>query len=210
MLVAEHLTISRLREALLEHVIRSLIVDLDAAVAIHGASVAWQNKSILIVGPTGSGKTNLAGWFVANGFEFLSDELLVLPRSAGITSSVRRPLLAKPGSEELLEIFKKIKASTILQAGPNIIINPPGNSAHSERQAGLVIFPHFSTGSGLEFEVVSPARTAMKLMECNLNSRNLTDLGLPVLKAFVSRVPALRLPMATSANSMRWQTNSSN
>jgi Glycosyl transferase family 2/LicD family len=191
-LIAENLTISLLREALLEHVVHSLIVDLNSAVAMHGACVAWRDKSILIVGPSGSGKTNLAGWFTANGFEFLSDELFVLPGS-GMTSTVRRPLLAKPGSEELVEIFKRSADKRILQAGPNIIIDPPRSLGQPMRQAGLLIFPNFTVGSSLAFEFVSPARAAMKLMECNLNSRNLADLGLPAVTKLASHVPALRL-----------------
>jgi len=59
------LGVAEVLDALLEDVVHSLIDGLDSAVALHAASVAWHGKSILLPGPTGVGKTSLAGWFIA-------------------------------------------------------------------------------------------------------------------------------------------------
>jgi LicD family/Glycosyl transferase family 2 len=191
--VGEGYGIPELLDVLLEEVVRSLIFELDTAVALHGASIAWQGKSVLIPGPTGAGKTSLTGWFAAMDFEFLSDELVILPGGGRTTLSFPRPLLAKPGAEELLALLKG--RARFVPTGANTLIgfDQPSPHGNQVRQAGLMIFPNFVAGSPLEFVSVSPAQSGMKLMQCNLNARNLDDHGLRSLTAFARNVPALDL-----------------
>jgi hypothetical protein len=191
----EDFSIPELLEVLLEEVVHSLIHELETAVAIHSASVAWQGSSVLIPGPTGAGKTSLTGWFAASGFEFLSDELVVLPGTGKTTLSFPRPLLAKPGAEELIALLMRTGRGQIVRTAANTVISldHPSPRGDQERQAGLIIFPNFVSGSKLELTFVSPALTGMKLMQCNLNARNLADHGLRTLTTFARNVPALSL-----------------
>lgn len=188
-------SLPELLDVLLEDVVHSLINELETAVAVHGASIAWQGKSVLIPGPTGAGKTSLAGWFAASDFEFLSDELVVLPGTGKTTLSFPRPLLAKPGAEELIARLMRTGRGRTVRTKANTVISLDNPSARGdqERQAGLIIFPNFVPGSERELKFVSPALTGMKLMECNLNARNLADHGLQTLTAFARDVPALTL-----------------
>lgn len=192
--VGESFSVPELLDLLLEEVVHSLIYKLETAVAVHGASVAWRDKSILIPGPTGAGKTSLTGWFAARDFEFLSDELVVLPGNGKATLSFSRPLLAKPGAEELIALLAHDGRGRATPTGTNTVISlDRSSSRQKQRQAGLIIFPNFVAGSELDFAVVSPALTGMKLMECNLNARNLADHGLRILTGFGRNVPALSL-----------------
>ena len=188
------LNTAELLDALLEDVVRSLIYDLKSAVALHAASMGWKGKSILIPGPTGAGKTSLAGWFAARNFEFLSDEVVVLPGTGRTTLSFPRPLLAKPGAEQLIGLLTSAGRGRAVPTAANtmICLDRPV-SADLKRQAGLIIFPQFVSGRDLEFASVSPAMTGLKLMQCNLNARNLADHGLATLTAFARNVPALAL-----------------
>src|SRR5664279_912894 len=133
------LNTAELLDALLEDVVRSLIYDLSSAVALHAASMGWNGKSILIPGPTGSGKTSLAGWFAARGFEFLSDELVVLTGTGRTTLSFPRPLLAKPGAEQLIGLLTRAGRGQAVQTATNtmICLDRP-ESADLKRQAGLI------------------------------------------------------------------------
>jgi hypothetical protein len=192
-LVGEGYGIPELLDVLLEEVVHSLIFELETAVALHGASVAWQGKSVLIPGPTGAGKTSLTGWLAARDFEFLSDELVILPGNSRTTLSFPRPLLAKPGSEELIALLAG--RARVVATGANTLIgfDRPSPGGNQQRQAGLILFPNFVAGSELEFTSVSPALAGMKLMQCNLNARNLADHGLRSLTALARNVPALTL-----------------
>ncbi len=193
-LVGDGYSIPELLDVVLEEVVHSLILELETAVALHSASIAWQGKTVLIAGPSGCGKTSLTGWFAARDFEFLSDELLILlPGNGQSTVSCAQPLLAKPGSDELVALLAG--RGKLIATGANTIIglDHPSQPAKQPRQAGLIIFPNFVAGSRLEFASNSPAQTGMKLMQCNLNARNLADHGLRPLTAFARNVPALSL-----------------
>jgi hypothetical protein len=190
-LVGDGYSIPELLDVLLEEVVHSLIFELKTAVALHGASIAWQGKSVLIPGPTGAGKTSLTGWFATRDFEFLSDELVVLPGGDQTTLSFPRPLLAKPGAEELIALLKD--RTRVVPTGANTLIGFDHPGGNQQRRAGLILFPDFVAGSELEFAFVSPAMAGMKLMQCNLNARNLVDHGLRSLTAFARNVPALTL-----------------
>jgi hypothetical protein len=191
----DDLSLTELFDALLEQVVHSLIDKLDSAVALHAASIGWGGKCILIPGPTGAGKTSLAGWFVANNFEFLTDELVVLPGTGSMTFSFPRPLLAKLEAEEPIAILARSGRSQTVRTAANVMVcrDSQSPSGEQQRHAGLIIFPHFVSGSELKIESVSPAMTGLKLMECNLNARNLADHGLRTLAAFARETPALTL-----------------
>jgi hypothetical protein len=192
-LVAGDLSAETLLDVLLEEVVRSLIVKLGTAVALHAASVGWGRKSVVIAGPTGSGKTSLTGFLVAKDFEFLSDELVLLTDGGRTTLSFPRPLLAKPGSDKLLALLAQTGRSRTLETGANTVIAlaAPSPAGNQERQAGLIIFPNFVAGSDLEIARVSPGLTGARLMECNLNARNFADHGLRNISAFARNVPAI-------------------
>jgi Glycosyl transferase family 2 len=189
------LSLAELTDVLLEDVVRSLIYDLDSAVALHAASVGWNDKSVLVAGPTGSGKTSLAGWLVANGFDFLSDELVVLPGTGRTTLSFPRPLLAKPGAEQFIELLTLDGRGQAIATGANtfIALQRPGSAGPSKRQAGLLIFPQFVTGSELALAPISPALVGLRLMQSNLNARNLPDHGMAILSALARNIPAVVL-----------------
>ena len=197
----DDLTLPELLDTLLDEVVHSLIDKLDSAVALHAASVGWGAASVLIAGQTGAGKTSLAGWLVAKGFEFLSDELVVVTDQRGTTASFPRPLLAKPGTQELIAILAQSgHPQTLATAGNTVIcLERPSAAAERSRQAGLIIFPHYVAGSELELTSSTPAMTGMRLMECNLNARNLAGHGFPTLSAFARNVPALILTYGTFA-----------
>jgi hypothetical protein len=182
-------------DVLLEEVVKSLVSDLTAGVALHAASVAWQHKSILIAGPTGVGKTSLTAWFAANGFELLSDEIVVLPHDDNKTISFPRPLLAKSGSDLVLETLARSGRNLFLPTATSTLIcrDQPLAAEELTREGGLLIFPRFVAGSAIDCAAVSPAMAGVKLMECNLNARNLSDHGLRTLTAFARRVPAIAL-----------------
>ncbi len=193
--VGEDYSAAELIEVLLDETVRCLIHDLDVAVALHSASVGWQDKSILIAGPSGSGKTSVAGWFVSKGFDFLSDEIVLLPGEQRTTISFPRSLLAKPGADELIALLADTGQGRAIPAGSNTLISlgPASVRGNQRRRAGLVIFPNFVAGGELGVESVTAAAAVAKLMGCNLNARNLADHGLRTTTTFCRNVPALAL-----------------
>ena len=178
---------------LIEEVSHSLIVDLASAVALHAGGVGWRGRSILLAGPSGAGKSSLVAWLVASGFDYLSDELVILTGGCG-TVAFPRPLLLKAGS------VAAIAASPIRERMRSIgsptrpmLIPIEGAGDQALRESSLVIFPQYMEGVDVSVTVLSAAQGGLRLMECNLNARNLPDHGFATVTQFARAVPAVAL-----------------
>jgi hypothetical protein len=80
------------------------------AYALHAACVARRGQAILISGPSGFGKTTLAVHLALQGFDFLSDDLVLLHRRTGRVQPVRRGVHLRPGSRALLDPGSRAQA----------------------------------------------------------------------------------------------------
>ncbi|WP_343064614.1 serine kinase [Limimaricola variabilis] len=54
--------------------------DIDAPLALHASCVAWQGRGLLIIGPSGSGKSALALALMALGCDLVADDQVLLSR----------------------------------------------------------------------------------------------------------------------------------
>lgn len=178
-------------EVALDQLVRGLITDVDDAVVLHAASVAWGDRAVLVAGPTGAGKTSIAGWLVSRGFGFLSDEVAVLDAERKV-STFPRPLLTKSADSPIIEALRTSVGADHAAIGPGAAISIPGSKAH-EFPVGLLVFPQFDVASSLRVSALSAGQVLLRLMECNLNARNLPDHGLGILKRVAAQVPAIRL-----------------
>ena len=174
----------------LDRIAYGLIVDLDDAVALHAASVGIGDSAVLIAGSTGSGKTSLAAWLVSRGFDFLSDEIAVA--ADGRVFTFPRPLLTKSRSDAVIELLKLHAGATATAAGPGAALSIPGSRPRTTTP-GLLVFPRFEPAAPLRLGPLSAGRALLRLMEANLNARNLPDHGLAVLRDMAAKVPALEI-----------------
>lgn len=176
----------------LEEVVRSLVYDLSTAVALHAASVGRAGSMVLLPGKSGTGKSTLAAWFVERGFDYLSDELAILDQNGTLTG-FRRPLIAKPGARDVVGAFGWVRAAATIHEGDNLTVLPPAGSPTKAIPCRLIIFPDFREGLEIAIAPLTPAQATMRLMECNLNARNLRDDGLAAVKALAVGTLAVQL-----------------
>jgi DNA polymerase III delta prime subunit len=80
------------------------------AFALHGACVARNGKGVLISGPSGFGKTTLAIHLALRGFQFLSDDLVLIDRRTGRLEPVRRGVHLRAGSRRMLDAASRARA----------------------------------------------------------------------------------------------------
>ena len=78
--------------ALLGEIGHSLIDNLSAGVALHAGAVSRQGLGIVIPGASGSGKSSLTAWFIDNGFDYLTDEIVVFGSDVPHFTAFGRPL----------------------------------------------------------------------------------------------------------------------
>lgn len=185
---------SDLASFLMDVVIRALITDQSRGVALHAGAVARNGRVVLVAGASGSGKSSLICWLVENGFEYLTDEIVLLEPDDASVVGMPRAVVVKPGSAELIREMQAFRDARTALGGTHVMIEPPVSSAsNGPMPVALIIFPEFSLGEGLSLAGPSAAECGLKLVECNLNARNFRDGGFAALTKLARKAPALSL-----------------
>ena len=184
------LSLSEILVSLMEEVTKALITRLDAGVALHAAAVGYKGLGILMPGATGSGKSSLAAWLLAGGFDYLTDEIAILT-GAGTIVGFPRALVIKPGAAESVQTLPGFDESNSVRCGSHLLMLPPEAKIEIEaREVGLIVIPSYQPGTEARIEPLSPGEAALRLVACNLNARNLKDGGFELIAALTRRVPA--------------------
>jgi hypothetical protein len=182
-------------DLLQDEVVRALVVDMTGAVVLHAGAVSLNGRAIVLAGPTGSGKSSLAAWFVANGFRYLSDEVVALVEGGTDVVGFPRAMVVKGEAAGKVEAFIGCGAAGIIRTAASTMIRPMPEriAGRSPQPCGLIIFPKFEPGAPLRIAPVSAAQTGLRLMGCNLNARNLRGEGFAEIGALARTAPAFVL-----------------
>ena len=188
------LTRGDLASFLMDVVIRGLISDQKHGVALHAGAVARNGQVILVAGSSGSGKSSLICWLVDNGFDYLTDEIVLLEPGEPKVTGLLRALVVKPGSAEHIREMRAFRDAGTVAGGTHLMLEPPSSTSSREPMpVALVVFPDFARGEALSMSGLSAAACGLKLVECNLNARNFRDGGFAAITRLARRAPALRL-----------------
>lgn len=192
----ERLPLEHLASRLMDGVVRALIHDLSSSVALHAGAVTRDGNCIIVPGQTGAGKSSLVAWLIDNGFEYLSDEIVVLGGERLEIEGLRRALVIKSGAAEHVARLATFQELQPIASGDSSLYAPPANKKSSSDRlpvCNLIVLPRFVSGSDLRIETMTPAKAGLRLMECNLNARNLQDGGLQAIGALARSAPAISL-----------------
>jgi hypothetical protein len=145
------LTRGELLDLLQDQVSQALITDMTSAVVLHAGVVSVNDRAILLAGPTGSGKTSLAAWFVANGFKYVSDDVVAIVEAGSSAIGFPRAMVVKADAAGRTEaLLASAGASTIRTSTSTMIGLPPDRvAAGSPLPCGLIIFPKYEAGAAL-------------------------------------------------------------
>jgi hypothetical protein len=168
----------------------------------HAGGLTWQGKGIILPGKMGAGKTTLTTWLVAQGLDYLTDELVFVPHGADTIQTLTRPLNVKKPSWVALQTVPscdlEAQAARILSTPRSDLIPPDllGPVQLSEPPLGLILFPQYLPGSEFALQPLSKAQAGLALMECLINARNLPDHGLSEIARLAQVAPAYKLTYA--------------
>ena len=162
---------------------------------LHAAAVSHQGASLLIPANSGAGKSSLTTWLVAQGFDYITDELILIDQELRI-DGLGRPIQIKANGIEaisaLVDDVRNIQTGKIANAIP--ISSLKGDFAGAESYSpGLFIFPQYRKSSEYVFEQLSSAEAGMKLMANHVNARNLEGHGFRTMMKMIRSTPAYRL-----------------
>lgn len=161
---------------------------------LHAASVAKGPAALVVPANSGAGKSTFTTWLASQGFEYLTDELILVD-STGELKGVARPiqikfhglaaidhLLAKP------ELVQKGKFATAL---PVESVN--GVAAKGSKKLSVFVFPQYKKGTEFSFQQLSSADAGMRLMANHVNARNLEGHGFRAMMNLIRNTPCYSL-----------------
>lgn len=162
---------------------------------LHAAAVAKNGRAIVIPANSGAGKSTFTTWLVTQGFDYLSDELILIDAAYKLMG-VARPIQIKQSG--LQAIDKLVKCKDQVQPGDfatALPISCLGSEVRKmEPQAlSMFIFPHYLKGAEFSFQKLSSAEAGMALMSNHVNARNIEGHGFSAMMKLVRRTPCFSL-----------------
>ena len=183
---------------LMGEVLFHLIKDNENALAIHAGLVSDNERTILIPGASGSGKTSFTTWLLCSGMRYHTDELVTINLQDYSLKAFTRPLNVKTsGVEAVRTLFDMdgfeddIRVSRGVTMIPHRLVNPEFN--REVPKLTHVIFPKYIAESKSEIDRLSGAEAGLELMRSNVIARNLPTHGFGQVTKLVRDLPAYRL-----------------
>jgi hypothetical protein len=162
---------------------------------LHAAAVCESGSALVIPANSGAGKSSLTAWLVANQFEYLTDELILIDDTYHI-EGIARPIQIKAAGlgviEPLLDNDAQIYPGSLANAVPASSLGGV-YSTQSEVRIGAILFPRYRAGAGYELKKLSSAEAGMQLMSNHVNARNLQDHGFRAMMQLIRDTQCFKL-----------------
>lgn len=172
---------------------------------LHSGAVAKDNKAVLLAGPSGSGKSTLTLGLLNYGYQYLTDEVVVVGLSDLKVPPFQRPIYVygrlptvsdKVGKKFEFYRFKERYGNTVQ---PWQYVVPQREAVlprDSSFEAAWIIFPSYNeTQKNSCLKPMSRADAVFNLMQNGWNMLHFKDRGLKLCSELVKRADCYRLEM---------------
>ena len=196
------------------HAARSLIyAQGQYDVAFHAGMVAGDDFGLLLCAPREAGKSTLAAYLVAQGFDFVADEPALLDLTSGTAAPLRLPISLKEGSWTTLQEHWPQLASALTHVrsdGTRIRHLHPGNVSSRQRRVTQIVFPRYQPHALPELELLSPLKKLQMLHEGGLLlAKSFSRERFESFLEWLVRVPGYRMQYASLEEAQRMLEESS-
>lgn len=179
---------------LMNEVIFHCIDTNDSHHALHAGCVCKGNNCIILPGKSGNGKSTLTCWLVKNGFQYLSDELVLLGYDGSILP-MTRPISLKVGPDHKSWLLEGNRENIITcDTGsmiPHRLLNAKFQRQHP--RITCIIYPQFSVDAIPRLQKISPAKSSLYLLQSHVNARNLQGHGISSISTIVRQCKSFTL-----------------
>jgi hypothetical protein len=176
---------------------------------LHAAALEMGGKGVILCGQSGSSKSSLAAWLVANGFCYLTDEVIACSLNGEDINGFTRSLVLKRGSAFIWQRWlRDVNADGFLGFSDGSawidpsLLNADGISLQAKPH--LLIFPHYAPSTTFCAEKLSTAETLFHLLQNLVNARNFPDHGLEATSCLARRVKAFSLTYSDIESATEW------
>lgn len=169
---------------------------------LHAAAVTDGDSCLIMAAPGGSGKTTLTAALLAEGWDYLGDDMILLSRDEPPRAwPLPGPLCLKAGSWPVLKpYYPNLDTWPVLQRWdqPVRYLPPPQPSPDRDWPIRGLIFPAYQPGHSTTLESLTASAALQLLTAANVRWRlPLTAHDIGVLIGWLNRLPAYRLTYDT-------------
>lgn len=170
----------------LEEAIRTFEVSLrhhiaasaPAHIFVHAGTVVWNERAIVIPGPSFSGKTTLVTALVHAGAKYYSDEYAVFDAD-GLVHPYPKPISIRTGAPDRRR--SNHEASSL-----------GGTVGTEPARVGLIVCTQYNTAAAWEPQKLTPGQAALELLTCSYQGEGRAGEALTTLGRAVAGVAALK------------------
>jgi hypothetical protein len=175
----------------------------------HAAALALDNRGIIICGQSGCGKSSIAAWLTANGFQYLTDEVISLPRNSDEIRGLCRSIVLKHGSAFIWQRWlSKKDADDFLHFNDDSAWIEPAlfykDAARASVKPWVLIFPRFVPEAEFLAKRLTPANALFRLLQCLVNARNFPDHGMSATTRLARQVTSYSLVYSNIESAAKW------
>ena len=168
-------------------VIQLLIQAKPELIWLHAGAVAKQGEVFLIPGARGQGKSGISTGLCQLGWQFLSDDISPLnPATDKVTpfslSAAAREFPGEQKPDDWLRAYNKTDIEI-----------PKSQLVRQSLPLGKIIFPKFNHGASTQLSELSPALSALELLQNCWNYDDHKELLVTYISELVKKVPAYKL-----------------
>jgi hypothetical protein len=178
-------------------------------VALHAAMVARGDCGVLLCAPREYGKSTLAAYLVAEGFELLTDEPALLSLDTLSVSRLRLPIGLKEGSWPILRPrWPQLAAAPVhlRSDGKRIRLLHPSQESSSRGSGRLsqIVFPCYSPAAPARIDPLSPFHMLRMLNEGGMVlAKHFTRTAFEALLKAIHLTPGYKLQYASLQDAAR-------
>ena len=200
-------------EQVLFHFMQDGLTQLNGAptaeLVFHAGALAYDDQGLILCGKSGSGKSTLTARLMADGLQYLTDEVISYPLDGGEISGFCRSLVLKKGSAFVWQRWlNHVEADGLLQFNDGSVWVPPtlfnASAARSRVGPRLILFPSYIADAPFQVERLTSANTLFHLMQTLVNARNLPSYGMEAATQFARQVPAFSLTYSDIEQASVW------
>lgn len=163
---------------------------------VHAGAASLEGRAVMVVAPSGGGKTTMIASLVMNGWTYMSDEVVALTRDDNQIHCWPKPLSVKRRGFELFDAITARRVEPLDNraiAGTHVPASSLGCSIASGAEPELIVFltkqDNVPTAT-----TVSPASALVRLIEQTMDFERFGDTSLMTLAALCGRCETITLP----------------
>lgn len=180
----------------LEWRITSGILDqLGHFIQMHSAGLVRGKRALLLVGPSGSGKSSLALALLLRGWKCLSDEIILIDPKSGLVMPFPRSFHIHEDTLEMMSGIRMAGGVYFDNAGkrrldPGLFL---GEWVAGPALPEWIVFPEYNPGGQGGLVRVGHTEAVTRLISQSINLVDHADRGLDVLTGLAGRIGCLKL-----------------